>query len=157
MRTQGILLVRDTILLLSIPIDGELYLSPLSWFQLRFNSLVPGTKLGPWRQSCDRLLPSLEELSQTLFDNTRSFRELGDESGADLIGSSCIACLAHLAILCEVICRLDPAAEEMYNLCDSALLRLGTLSSELQSNEYTYLDLLLGVRPSLCCLQKAMA
>ena len=41
---------------------------------------------------------------------------------------------------------MDPVAEvEMFNLCDSALQRLGMLTSELHFDEYTSLDLLLGV------------
>ena len=72
-----------------------------------------------------------------------------------MISSGCIACLAHLAILYEVICRMDPVAGEMYILCDSALERLGMLTSELHLDEYTYLDLLLGVRPSLYRFPKA--
>ena len=75
-----------------------------------------------------------------------------DENGVNVIGSSCIACLAHLAILCEVVSRVDPAAEvEMCNLCDSALKGLGTLTSQLHFDEYTYLDLLLAVGLSSCC------
>ena len=68
-----------------------------------------------------------------------------------MISSSCIPCLAHLAILYDAVCRTDPAAEEMYDLCDLALQRLGVLTSELHLDEYTYLDLLLGVRLCLCC------
>jgi hypothetical protein len=40
---------------------------------------------------------------------------------------------------------------------DSALQRLGTLSSELQCDEYTHLDLLLGVRVALPHLMEAVA
>ena len=65
-----------------------------------------------------------------------------------MISSSCIACLAHLAILYEVVCRKAPVAAETYDLCDSALQRLGVLTSKFHLEEYTYLDLLLGVRPS---------
>ena len=65
-----------------------------------------------------------------------------------MISSSCIACLAHLAILCEAVLRTDPATEGTRDLCDSALGRLGMLTSELHLEEYTYLDLLLGVRLS---------
>ena len=80
----------------------------------------------------------------------KRFHELGDNSGAEVIGSSCITCLAHLAILYEAVCRTDPVGSlEPRNLCDSALERLGTLTSELRFDEYTYLDLLLGVRPSV--------
>ena len=74
-----------------------------------------------------------------------------------MLGSSCIACLAHLAILYEIVGRTGPIAQpEMYNLCDSALQKLGTLTSELRFDEYTYLDLLLGVRLSLRCFQTVM-
>ena len=80
----------------------------------------------------------------------KRFREHGDRSGADIIVGGCIACLAHLAVLCDVVCRTDPqVAVEAYNLCDSALQRLGMLTSEFQLDGYTYFDLLLGVRPSL--------
>ena len=74
-----------------------------------------------------------------------------------MISSGCIACLAHLALLYEVVCRMDPVAGEMYTLCDSALEELGMLTSELHLEEYTYLDLLLGVRPSLCRFPTAVA
>ena len=78
----------------------------------------------------------------------KAFYELGDKNGGDVINASCIACLAQLAVLCEAVGRLDPFVEvEMYNLCDSALQRLGALSSDLHFDEYTYLDLLLVVRP----------
>jgi hypothetical protein len=80
------------------------------------------------------------------------FRERDDKCGVDVLGNSCIACLAHLAILYEAVGRMGPAAQpEMYNLCDSALQRLGTLTSDLRFEEYTYLDLLLGVRLFLRC------
>jgi hypothetical protein len=88
----------------------------------------------------------------------KRFHELGDNSGAEVIGSSCIACLAHLAILYEAVCRTDPVGSlEPRNLCDSALERLGTLTSEVHFDEYTYYDLLLGVRPSLSCFPISMA
>ena len=74
-----------------------------------------------------------------------------------MISSSCIACLTHLAILYEVVCRMGPAAREMYDFCDSALQRLGALSSELRPDEYTHLDLLLGVRLSSSYFPTAMA
>jgi len=82
----------------------------------------------------------------------RRFRESSGTSAADEISSSCIACLAHLAILYEVVCRTAPVAGETYDLCDSALRKLGMLTSELYLEEYTYLDLLLGVRPLSCRL-----
>ena len=47
---------------------------------------------------------------------------------------------------------MEPDIEvEMYGLCDLTLQSLGTLTSELRFDEYTYLDLLLGVRSSSRC------
>ena len=108
----------------------------------------PETKLGLWRRSSVQALGLLEEFSQNLLDNVKRFRGFEDKNGADVISSSCIACLAHLGILYEVFCRTDPDAGETYDLCDLALERLGMLTSELDLDEYTYLDLLVGVRPS---------
>ena len=88
----------------------------------------------------------------------KRFHELDDNGGAEVIGSSGIACLAHLAILSEAVCRTDPVGSpKLRNLCNSALERLGTLTSELDFDEYTHLDLLLGVRPSLNCFPVLMA
>lgn len=73
-------------------------------------------------------------------------RANGDKCGVDVLGGNCIACLAHLAILYEVVGRTSTDEEvETYKLCDSALERLGILTSELRFDEYTYLDLLIGV------------
>ena len=150
MRTQGILLVRDAILLLSvIPTDGKHHASASSVGSAEISTLpILDLKIGLWQQSCDRTLASLEDLSQKLLENIKIFRDHSDKIGADVIGSSCITCLAHLAILCEVFSRRNPVARGMYDLCDSALQRLGMQTYELQLEEYTYLDLLLGVRPS---------
>ena len=97
------------------------------------------------------MLESLEDFSQKLFSNVKTFREHGDKNAADIVSSSCIACLSHLAVLYEVTGQTDPVAKvRMDRLCDLALQRLGELTSELQFDEYSYLDLLLGVRPNLC-------
>jgi len=118
--------------------------------QLRSNLVAPGARLGLWWRSCDRGIVSLEEFSQNLLGNVIPFREHGNESGVDVTGSSCITCLAHLAILYEVVGRIDSDAREiMYNLCELALQRLGKLTFDLRFEEYTCLDLLLGVRPFL--------
>jgi hypothetical protein len=74
-----------------------------------------------------------------------------------VITSSCIACLAHLAILYEVVCRINLVAGfKLYNSCDLSLRRLGRLTLELRVEEYTHLDLLLGVRLSLSRFQVAV-
>ena len=124
--------------------------------RLKSNSTATDSRLGLWRQSCDRVVASLEEFSQNMLNNIKRFREY-DKAGADLIGSSCITCLAHLAVLYEVIGRMYPDAREMGDLCDSALRRLGNLTSDLHFDEYTYLDLPLGVRPFSRCFMTLMA
>ena len=152
MRTQGILLVRDAILLLAfLPVGGEHCTQNSSVLRLRLNSTAPDARHGLWRQSCDRLLGSLEALSQNLLDRIQTVREHGDESGADIICSTCVTCLAHLSVLYEAVGRIDPVAEGMFDLCDSALRRLGKLTFDIRFDEYTYLDLLLGVCPFPPC------
>jgi hypothetical protein len=42
------------------------------------------------------------------------------------------------------------AGSKLYDLCDSALRRLGTLTSEVHPEEHTRFGLLLGVLPSSC-------
>jgi hypothetical protein len=89
----------------------------------------------------------LDNYSQTLLLNLRRFQKLGDKSGAAMIGSSCVDCLAHLAVLCEVLGKIEPAPQtELDTLCDSTLERLGKLAGDMYMEEYTRLDLLLGVR-----------
>ena len=68
--------------------------------------------------------------------------------GVEVIGSSCISCLAYLAILSEAACRVNFVVEsERCEPCDWALQSLGEITSELCFEEYSYLDLLIGVRP----------
>ena len=91
----------------------------------------------------------LDNYSQTLLFNQRRFQELGDKGGAGVIRSSCVNCFSHLAVLCEAISRIEPTPQtELDNLCDSALERLGELAQDVcvGMEEYTRLDLLLGVR-----------
>lgn len=100
------------------------------------------------------MLELLEEFSSKLLENVRIFREHGDTNGADVVSGSCIACLAHLAVLYEGISHRDPSSKgKADGLCDSALRRLGTLTSELHFDEYTYLDLLLAVRQTFFLLK----
>ena len=76
--------------------------------------------------------------------------EIGDDHGAEIIQSSCVGCLAHLAPLCDFISRLEPNSKpQMDAICDSSLERLGRLTQEMNFDEYTYLDLLLKVRHSV--------
>ena len=96
MRTQGILLVKDTILLLrALPADGESYTSTSVASIWGLTLLPPDAKLGLWRQLCDQISAPLEEFSQKLLENVKRFREHGCTGAADAISASCIACLAH--------------------------------------------------------------
>ena len=87
----------------------------------------------------------LDSYSQTLLFNLQRFQELGDKSGAGVIRSSCVGCLAHLAVLCENLCRVEHQTQ-LETLRDSTLERLGELTGDMSMEEFTRLDLLLGVR-----------
>lgn len=149
MRTQAILLVRDTVLLLSLcPTDGR-YRSFARSNAPAVHSCARsslGTRLTIWKQSCDQLAALLDDCSQTLLSNLWRFQALGDTSGAGSIRASCVVCLAHLALLCNTPDKVDPAYMRLEALCDSSLERLGALALDMRMEEYTSLDLLLGVR-----------
>jgi hypothetical protein len=69
-----------------------------------------------------------------------------------MIRASCINCLAHLAVLCEALGRIEPTPQtKLDTLCDSTLEKLGVLARDMYTctEEYTSLDLLLGVRIDL--------
>lgn len=123
MRTQGILLVRDAIVAFSSADRAE---------------------PGQWRQLCEELVIHLDEYSDTLLRNARTFLQLEDTQGAGIIQSSCVGCLAHLAVLCDLVSDLEPDSKpRMDAICDSSLERLGQLTEEMSFEEYTYFDLLL--------------
>ena len=89
----------------------------------------------------------LDEYSDTLLRNARTFLQIGDTQGAEIIQSSCVGCLAHLAVLCDTIGRSKPTSKlRMDAVCDSSLERLGHLTREMNFDEYTYFDMLLRVR-----------
>lgn len=88
----------------------------------------------------------LETYSKTLLSNLQRFEELGDNGGAWMIRSSCINCLAHLAVLCHALGDAEPTPQtRLDTLCDSTLERLGGLAQSMCMEEYTRLDLLLKV------------
>ena len=89
----------------------------------------------------------LDEYSDTLLRNMRNFLQIKDQQGAEIIQSSCVDCLAHLAVLCDLVGRSEPNSKpQMDAVCDSSLGRLGRLTQEMSFDEYTYFDLLLMVR-----------
>ena len=100
-----------------------------------------------WRRSCDGLVALLDDYSNTLLRNLQEFTEIGDNSGVEIIWSSCITCLAYLTALCELAGRTESTAGlAMNELCDCNLGKLGRLTEDVRTEEYTHLDLLLGVR-----------
>lgn len=95
-------------------------------------------------------MPLLDDHSRTLLLNLQRFQELGDTNGAGIIRSTCVDCLAHLAVLCEAIGGVGPAPQTALEaLCDSTLERLSELARDTCMEECTRLDLLLGVRATL--------
>lgn len=147
MRTQAILLVRDTVVVLGLrPTEGENRFihsaAPAVNHVLRSQEI----QLDFWRRSCGHLVTHLDSYARTLLSNLQRFQGLGDKSGAWIIRGSCINCLAHLAVLCENLCQMEPAPRtELLSLCDSALERLSELTKNMHTEEYTRLDLLFGV------------
>ena len=104
-------------------------------------------KPGQWKQICGELVTRLDEYSDTLLWNIRNFQRIGDNQGAEIIQSSCVGCLAHLAVLCDLISRSEPNFNsEMDAICDLSLERLGRLTQEMKYERYTYFHLLLRVR-----------
>ena len=103
----------------------------------------------------DQLVIRLDEYSDTLLQHLQRFLDVEDRRGAEVIQRSCIACLAHLAAFCDLTSGLEPNSKpQMDAVCDSSLERLGHLSQDMRIDRYTYLDILLGVRP---CITRADA
>ena len=116
-------------------------------FTLAYLVALTGVKSSRWKEIYDELAVRLDEYSDTLLRNIRRFIEIGDSLGAEIIQSSCVGCLAHLAVLCDLVSRLEPSYKSQADaVCDSSLERLGRLTQEMNFDEYTYLDLLLRVR-----------
>ena len=93
------------------------------------------------------MVSNLCQYSGTLLRNIRRFVEIGDSLGTEIIQNSCVCCLSHLAVLCDLMGQLEPNSKpRMDDICDWSLGRLGDLTQGMCFEEYTYLDLLLRVR-----------
>ena len=78
--------------------------------------------------------------------NLQRFIKVGDSSGAGVIWTCCITCLAHLAALCHLLSQMEPTSRvSMEDLCDLALDKLGNLSYEVHIEEHSLFDALTGV------------
>jgi len=146
MRMQGILLVKDVTVLINLCLtDGGSSHLAISPPDPRY--FVTGVNPGQWKPICDELVTRLDEYSNALLQNIRRFISIGDTHGAEIMQSSCVGCLAHLAVLCDLVGRLGPNSKpQMDAVCDSSLVRLGNLTREMNFNEYSYLNVLLRVR-----------
>ena len=154
MQTQGILLVKDAILLTNFCSTNRGYFVPTST-SVNPRYFNTGAKPGEWYLRRDQLVIRLDEYSDTLIRNLQRFLEIGDNRGAEVIQRSCVTCLAHLAVLCDLTSGLEPNSKpQMDAICDSSLERLSHLARSMRIDRYTYLDILLGVRP---CITRADA
>jgi len=140
------LLVKDATLLINLCLtnggSSRLVISPTD---PRY--FVTGVNPGQWKWICDELVTRLDEYSNALLQNIRRFIEIGDSRGAEIIQSSCVGCLAHLAVLCDLVGRLEHNSKpQMDAVCDSSLVRLGHLTQEMDFDEYSHFDVLLRVR-----------
>lgn len=147
MRTQGILLVRDVVLLLEeLQNPGKCtnYLHGGIRTDISYDTeAIPRN----WKQPCDLLASSLDDYSDMLMIRLGEFDKVGDKEGASIIRSSCISCLAHLATLYHFIGKMEPRARiTVDGLCDAVLDNLGNLSQGMELEEVTLFDALLKVR-----------
>ena len=89
---------------------------------------------------------ALDEFCKDLSRNLERFIRLEDNSGTEIIWTSCVACLAHLAALCNLVCRTEPASSvSMGHLCDLTLEKLANISLEVRIEQYSHFDVLTGV------------
>lgn len=124
MRTQSILLVRDVTSILN-------------------SSSNQTDNISGRRESCHHLVHALDKFSSDLMGHLQRFLTLGDSSGAGTIWTCCVTCLAYLAALCHHISRMDATSvASMNRLYGLALEKLGSLSLEIQIEEYSHFDAL---------------
>ena len=94
----------------------------------------------------NQLVSILDNYPQTLLSNLWRFQEPQDKSSAGVVRVSCVNCLAHLAVICEVLGRIEPTLQtKMDTLCDPTLEQLGALAQDMCMEEYATFGLLLGV------------
>lgn len=107
------------------------------------------------QNSCLHLVHALDTFSRDIMRNLQWFIGIQDTSGADMIWTCCVICLAHLAALCHRMSQTDPACSVSMNaLCDLTLAKLGNLSLEIYIEKYSRFDVLTGVRVSTICSPK---
>ena len=149
MRTRGILLIRDAIFVLGVyPSQSKPHMvqSELK----RDLKLVLAAMLKDWRAICENMIRRLQAHTDALRHHSEWLASIGDKESSDVIRSNCISCLAYLANLYLTIAPTDhPTAPAMERCCDATLSTLGRLTEAMVMEEYSYFDLLLGVRKYL--------
>jgi len=105
-----------------------------------------GFSLSQHMDNRNQLVSILDNYPQTLLSNLWRFQEPQDKSSAGVVRVSCVNCLAHLAVICEVLGRIEPTLQtKMDTLCDPTLEQLGALAQDMCMEEYATFGLLLGV------------
>ena len=149
MRTRGILLIRDAIFVLGVyPTQSKPWVVQ---FELDHDlKVVLAAMLKDWRLLCGNMIRRLQAHTDALQRHLEWFSSVGDKESSDVIRSNCISCLAYLANLYLTIAPTDHhTAPAMERCCDATLTTLGRLTEATVMEEYSYFDLLLGVRRSL--------
>ena len=148
MRTRGVLLIRDAIVVLGVyPSQSKLRMvRPELKHDLKF---ISATLLEDWRTLCSKSIGQLRAHTDALQEHLEWFTSIGDKESSDVIRSNCISCLAYLANLYLTIAPTDHStAPAMEFCCDAALSTLGRLTEGMVIEEYSNFDLLLGVSES---------
>ena len=100
----------------------------------------------------------LDRFSEALIQNLQQFIDIVDTSGVGTIWTCCVVCLGHLAPLSHLLSQTEPTLRDlMDDVCDSALEKLGNLSHEVYTEEYSHFDALTGVRASVVLPQMTKA
>ena len=104
------------------------------------------------REFRQQLVLALDVFSDALIRNLERFT--GDSSSVETIWTCCITCLAHLAALCHFVSQEEPALSgSMDDLCDLTLDKLGGLSRGMYIEDFSYFDVLTGVRALIVLLR----
>ena len=146
MRTRGILLIRDAIFVLgAYPSQSKFHLI-LSELEHGLKVII-ATMLKDWSAHCSNTIGQLQAHTDVLQRHLEWLTSIGDNESSNVIRSNCISCLAYLANLYLAIAPTDhPTAPAMGRCCDTTLSALGRLTEGMAVQEYSYFDLLLGVR-----------
>lgn len=99
--------------------------------------------MGFQQEPCRQLIRALGGFSNDLMGQLHRFVTEGDGSGVRIIWTCCITSLAHLAALCHLMSRMEPASDvSMDHLYTLAMNRLENLSLDVPIQDYSHFDVL---------------